>query len=370
MRGINKAIINSPLPIIAYVYPSGARAASAGLFIMYASHLAAMASGTNAGAASPVSLFGMPKQTDATQQSSEEKKVMNDAAAYIRSLAELRGRNANWGELAVRQAASVSANEAKQLKVIDEIADDYPQLLQKIDGHTVNIHGVSEKIKGKNVQLERIAPDWRYQFLAFITNPNIAYMLMLIAIYGLFFELSNPGLVVPGVVGVIALLIVLYAFQLMPINYTGLALVVFGIACMIFEVVVSSFGIIGIGGIIAFIIGSVMLFDIHDEYYRITWSLIVVMSAISILFFSIVIHLAIKSYKKAVVTGQEGLIGSDGIVLSVMNEKMVVRVLGEIWDATSTHSLKPGDSIKVAKVQGLVLTVEPSTYHEQKKLGD
>jgi membrane-bound serine protease (ClpP class) len=254
--------------------------------------------------------------------------------------------------------------------VIDVIADDYPQLLQKLDGHTVNIHGVSKKIETKNLQLNFVPADWRYEFLTFITNPNIAYILMLIAIYGLFFELSNPGLVVPGVIGVIALLLVLYAFQLMPINYTGLSLVVFGIACMVFEVFVASFGIIGVGGIIAFIIGSVMLFDIHDANYRLAWSLILVMSAISILFFGIIISLTISSLRKAVVTGKEALIGSDGVVLNVTHEHIAVRVLGEIWEATSNHALKSGDIIKVTNIQGLVLTVEPLRHHKQKKLGD
>ncbi len=366
MRGINEAIITSTIPVITYVYPSGARAASAGLYILYASHLAVMASGTNAGAATPISLMGTTKIAGSTQSSAEENKVVNDAAAYMRSLAQLRGRNADWGELAVRQAKSLSANDAKRLNVIDEIADDYPQLLQKMDGHTVVVHGKPEKLQTKNVALESISPDWRYQFLAFITNPNVAYLLMLIAIYGLFFELSNPGLILPGVVGTISLLIVLYAFQLMPINYAGLALVLFGIVCMLFEVYVSSFGIIGLGGVVAFIIGSVMLFDIHDANYHLTWSLIFIMSAISIIFFFVIISLALKSHRKKIVSGQEGLIGCEGIVLSAQDEQIVVRVLGEIWDAKSSLPLNTSDKIKVTKVQGLVLEVEPLTQHERR----
>ncbi len=366
MRGISEAIINSTVPVITYVYPAGARAASAGVFILYASHLAAMAEGTNVGAASPVSLFGISKPADSANLSSEEKKIVNDAAAYIRSLAQLRGRNANWAEMAVRQAASISANEAKKLNVIDVIADDYPQLLQQLDGHTVIVQGVTEKIKTKNLQLEHIPPDWRYQFLAFITNPNVAYLLMLLAIYGIFFELSNPGLILPGVVGVIALVLVLYAFQLMPINYTGLTLVLFGIICMLFEVYVSSFGIIGVFGILAFIIGSIMLFDVHDANYHLTWSLIFVMSTISILFFLVIFTLAVKSQKKAVVTGREGLIGSEGIVLNIHNDQITVRVLGEIWNAISPHSISPGEKIKVTKIEGLQLTVEPLKHHERK----
>lgn len=366
MRGIILAIIHSSIPIITFVHPSGARAASAGLFILYASHFTAMASGTNVGAASPVHLIDTTKPGSNKELNNQERKVMNDAAAYIRSLAQMRGRNSDWAELAVRQAASISATEAKKLNVIDEIADNDQQLLQKMDGHTIVIQGTPEKIKTKNWQLEYLSPDWRYQFLTFITNPNIAYILMLIAVYGLFFELSNPGLVVPGIVGVIALLIVLYAFQLMPINYTGLALIGFGIVCMIFEVYVSSFGILGVGGVIAFIIGSVMLFDIHDVNYRLTWPLIFVMSAISTIFFLIVLSIAVQSHKKAIVTGKEGLIGSTGTVLSVTNGQIVVRVLGEIWNAKSSSPLKSGDNIKVTKIQGLLLIVEPLNHHEQK----
>ncbi len=359
MRGINEAIITSSVPVITYVYPSGARAASAGVFILYASHLAVMASGTNIGAASPVSILGSDKSAEPKNVSTEDKKILNDATAYIRSLAQLRGRNADWAALAVQQAASIPASEALRLKVIDEIADDYAQLLQKVDGRTVIVHSISEQLRTKNLQLETVAPDWRYQFLSFITNPNIAYILMLIAAYGLFFELSNPGLILPGVVGVIALLLVLYAFQLMPINYAGLLLLIIGISCMLFEVYVSSFGVIGLGGVVAFIIGSVMLFDIHDANYQVTWSLILTTSVVSITFFLMILGLALKSHKKKIVTGQEGLVGSEGIVLSVMNKQIVVRVLGEIWEAQSTLPLNPGDKIRVIRVQGLVLFVEP-----------
>lgn len=358
MRGINEAIITSPVPVITYVSPSGARAASAGLFIMYASHLAYMAPGTNAGAASPVSLQGDTK-AEVKNQSTAEKKAVNDAAAYIRSLAQLRNRNADWAELAVREAASVSAGEAKKLNVITDVVNDYPQLLQKIDGQTVLVQGVMEKIKAKEWQLKEMPADWRYQFLSFITNPNIAYILMLVAIYGLFFELSNPGLILPGVAGIISLLLVLYAFQLMPINYVGLTLVLIGIGFMLFEVYVSSFGVIGFGGVIAFIIGSVMLFDVNDAHYHLTWSLVLIMSLISITFFLMLLNLAMRSHKKLVVTGKEGLIGSKGIVLNVMNEQVAVRVLGEIWDARSSYQLDRGQKIIVTEVNGLTLRVEP-----------
>lgn len=358
MRGINAAIIASPIPILTYVAPAGARAASAGTFIMYASHINAMAPGTNIGAASPVDLLS--SQTEKNKEASaSEKKASNDASAYIRSLAQLRDRNADWAEQAVKSAASISANEAQKLKVTDMIADSYPELLNKIDGHAVTIKGKTEKLDTKNMTIENMQPDWRYQFLQFLTNPNIAYILMLIAIYGIFFELSNPGAVLPGVAGIIALLLVLYAFQLMPINYVGLLLILIGIGFMIFEVVVSSFGVIGIGGVIAFLIGSIMLFDVHDASYQLDWTLIFLMSAVTAIFFFIILTLAIRSYKKAIVSGREALIGAEGTVLSVMNEQIAVRVQGEIWDARSAHMLSEGQRVKVSKVNGLLLYVEP-----------
>src|SRR3990167_7714858 len=291
--------------------------------------------------------------------SAEEKKAINDAAAYIRSLAQLRGRNADWAELSVRQAASLSADEAKKLKVIDEIANDYPQLLTKMDGHTAVVQGVSETVKTKNLTLETMASDWRYRFLAFLTDPNIAYILMLIAVYGLFFELSNPGLILPGVAGVIALLLVLYAFQLMPINYVGLFLILIGITFMILEVFITSFGMLGIGGLIAFIIGSVMLFDIQHPAFRIDRSLIMIMTAVTMTFFFIIMGLVIKSQKRAMITGKDSLIGSTGTVISVMNEQVVVKISGEIWEARSRTMLPIGQKVKVVSIEGLILHVEP-----------
>lgn len=358
MRSIVAAIIASPIPIIAYVAPEGARAASAGTFIMYASHLAAMAPGTNLGAASPVS-FPASSYSRAKLTGTEEKKSMNDAAAYIKSLAELRGRNANWAESAVRNAVSITANEAKQLKVIDLIANNDQDLLEKVNGHPVLVLGIPQILKTTKVTMEEMSPDWRFQLLSFITNPNIAYILLLIAIYGLFFELSNPGLILPGVAGIISLLLMLYAFQLMPVNYTGLTLILVGIAFMIFEMYITSFGIIGIGGIIAFILGSIMLFDAHDPNYYLRLTVIVIMSIVSILFFFAVMILALRSQRKAVVTGREGLLGTEGVVLSVTDNQITVRILGEIWEANSAFKLYTGQKIKVTAVKGLTVLVKP-----------
>lgn len=359
MRGINRAIISSPIPVLTYVTPAGARAASAGTFILYASHIAAMAPGTNLGAASPVSIGGTDEKKDNSKQmSTMEKKSTNDAAAYIRSLAELRGRNIKWAESAVRNAASLSASEAVKQNVINFIADNHHDLLQKANGRKVMMLGAKQILNTKDLTTIDMPPDWRSEFLAFITNPNIAYLFMLAALYGLFFEFSNPGAVIPGVIGVIALLLALYAFQLMPVNYTGLLLVVVGIGFMITEFYIASFGVIGIGGIIAFAIGSVMLFDTRDANYQLAWSLIGAMSIISALFFFIIFNLAIRSHKMAIVSGKEALIDAQGVVLSVMNEQVVVRVAGEIWEAHSSQMLNEGDKVRVVSANGLHLEVE------------
>lgn len=355
MRGINSAILSSRIPVVTYVAPSGARAASAGVFIMYASNFAAMANGTNIGAAHPVSLVG-------GDNSEKKENVMltkstNDAAAYLRSLAELRDRNTAWPDQAVKESISISATEALNLKVINAIADTYPELLSKIDGYQTRLGDTKQTISTKDMTLEKMPSDWRYDFLNFITNPTIIYILLLVAVYGLFFELSNPGLVLPGVVGLIALLLVLYAIQLMPVNFVGLSLVLIGIGFMIAEVFFISYGILGVGGIIAFIIGSIMLFDMHDPHFHISLSVIVAMSIITIAFFFVIITIAIRSQKKSIVSGREGLIGQTGVVISIMNEQTVVRVLGEIWSATSTQSLEVGQKVKVEGVDGLMLKV-------------
>lgn len=365
MRGINEAIISSSIPVITYVAPSGARAASAGTFIVYASHIAYMAPGTNIGAASPVDLSALSNEAG-QKMSTEEKKATNDAAAYIRSLAQLRGRNIEWGEKAVREAASLSAQEAKELNVIDDVIQDYPHLLKNLDGRLVKLDDKSITLETKDLVLKKIPHDLRYKFLSFLTNPNIAYILMLVAAYGIFFELSSPGLILPGVVGVISLVLVLYAFQLMQINYVGLTLILIGLSFMILELFVSSFGILGIGGLISFIIGSVMLFDVQGLDYSLTLPVIISISIITAVFFFIILRLAIKSHKKPVISGAEGLIGQEGVVLSVIGDEVTVRVLGEIWKAKSSSTVSLKQTVKVTSVKGLLLNVEPMA--ENKKL--
>lgn len=351
MHEINKLILASPIPIVSFVAPSGARAASAGTYILYASHIAAMAPGTNLGAAAPVSLGGENLEKNVTM----DKKVKNDASAYIRSLADLRGRNKIWAEQAVRQAVSLSAGEALKLKVIDIVAVDVPDLLRQINNHTIQLQNKTSTLQTTNMTLQTYQPDWRYQFLSILTNPSLAYILLLIGIYGLFFEFSNPGFILPGIVGVIALLLALYALQLLPVNYAGFALLLLGIACMAAEIYISSFGILGIGGIIAFVTGSILLLDTNVPGFSIAWQLILFMSLISAGFFLMLISLAVRSTRKKIVSGREELLGSIGTVIG----DNLVRIHGEIWQARSTHSLSVGQTIRVTQLQGLIVTVEP-----------
>ena len=360
MRGINKAILASTVPVVTYVAPEGARAASAGTYILYASHIAAMAPGTNLGAATPIAIgeLSSPEETKKLP-TTMEKKTTNDASAYIRSLAQMRGRNVEWAETAVREAVSLSATEALKLKVIDLTANNIPDLLQKINGRTVQVLDSPVKLQTNALRIETLKTDWRYQFLSVITDPSIAYILLLIGIYGLFFEFYNPGFVLPGVAGAICLLLALYAFQLLPINYVGFALLLLGIAFMIIEIIVSSFGIIGIGGIIAFVVGSIFLLDTNQPGFSIAWQLILFMSLLSAGFFFTVMGLAIRSMRKKVVTGREAIIGRIGEVLKYNKEECQVRILGEIWNACSSTPLRAGEKIRLTQLSGLLLTVEP-----------
>ena len=388
MRGINKAILASSIPVAAYVAPSGARAASAGTFIVYASHIAAMAPGTNLGAASPVAIgseFGS-KEPDSkdlkanvnADLDTHEKKAKEDAAAYIRSLAKLRGRNIDWAEKAVLEAVSISSDEALKLGVIDMIANNETELLKLMNGKVVTVLGKPETLKTAELNIKPMKADWRFDFLASITNPTVAYILLLIGIYGLFFEFSSPGFVLPGVAGAICLLLALYAFQLLPINYVGLALLILGVACMIFEIYISSFGILGIGGAISFIIGSILLMDTESENYKIAWQAILMMSIVTIAFFLVVFNLAIRSLRKKVVTGSEGLIGEIGEVISIKKsddtenlkqKEITVRVHGELWTAKAEVSVVIGQQIRVKALSGLLLLIEPvSTEHLKQQI--
>ena len=376
MREIIRDIVDSPIPVASYV-PSGGRAASAGTYILYASHIAAMAPGTNLGAATPVRIGGTPKlpfpigrpKDDEKQKDKPpgkakpgmEEKILNDAIAYIRSLAEMHGRNVEWAEKAVREAASLPATDALAAKVIDVVADNPEQLLHLIDGRKTKVAGKVRRLATKDLRLVELKPDWRSDLLAIITNPNIAYILMMIGIYGLIIEFYSPGLIVPGVVGGISLLLALYALQVLPVSFAGLALTLLGIALMVAEAFVPSFGALGLGGIAAFVIGSVMLMDTDAPGYGISWLLIGSMAALSAGAFIGVFYLLIRSRGHPVVAGPEEMVGSIGEVIDWSGGAGRVRVHGEIWNARGVDALAPGGHVRVAGLEGLTLDVEPET---------
>jgi membrane-bound serine protease (ClpP class) len=290
-----------------------------------------------------------------------ERKRVNDAAAYIRGLARMRGHNMEWAELAVREGASLPAGEALEMGVIDLVANDMNDLLGQLQGREVTIMGEPVTLDTTGIQLVPIKPDWRARLLAVIADPNVAYVLMLIGIYGLFFEFANPGYVLPGVAGAIALVLALYAFQILPVNYAGLALLALGIMFMLAEVFVPSFGALGFGGVIAFVIGSIILFDKEGTGYAVSLPLILSLSVISAGFFLFVVGAAVKSHRRPVVSGQEELLHSTGRVIDGFTGIGRVRVHGEIWQAESAVPLQRGDRVQVVDVDGLVLKVQPET---------
>jgi membrane-bound serine protease (ClpP class) len=362
MRAIIKDILASPVPVAAYVAPSGARAASAGTYILYASHIAAMAPGTNLGAATPVSIFSSDKDKPKDGKSDEgpgamTRKIVHDASAYIRSLAQLRGRNADWGERAVRQAVSLSADEALKQKVIDVVAADVPQLLERIDGRVLDLNGRKITLATRGAATIAFDPDWRTRFLAIITDPSIAYVLLLVGIYALFFEFTHPGLVAPGVAGAVALLIALYALHLLPVSYAGLALILLGIGLMTAEVFLPVYGSLGIGGAIAFVVGSVMLIDTEAPGFGVPLPLILGIAAASAAFLIGVGGLALKARRRPVVSGRETLIGAAGEVLQDFSGEGWARVQGETWRVKSASPLKAGERVSVTAVDGLILQV-------------
>ena len=348
MREMIKHILASPVPVATYVAPSGARAASAGTFILYASHHAAMAPGTNLGAASPVSIGGSPQKDDKKDSGVDTmtKKVTNDAVAYIRSLAQLRGRNADWGEKAVREAVSLPAEEAVKIKVIDYVATDVPDLLKKLG-------------KG-DAQIVQVEVDWRTRILAVITNPSVAYILILLGIYALIFEFTNPGLVLPGVVGAICVLLAMYAFHLLPVNYAGLLLIVLGIAFMVAEAFLPAFGSLGIGGLIALVLGSIILIDADSvpAGFDIPYSLIGGVAAASAAFLFFTIGVAVRNRRRPVLTGREQMIGAAAEALEDFEREGWARVHGESWRVRANAPVRRGERLRVTAIDGLILTVE------------
>jgi membrane-bound serine protease (ClpP class) len=379
MRDIIGRMLNAEVPVATWVGPAGARAASAGTYILYASHIAAMAPSTHLGAATPVAIGGRraaisggmvqaPAQPDdgtkeedgAVPGDASRAKAVEDAVAYIRGLAERHGRNAEWAERAVREAVTLTASEALTENVIDLLATDLDELLAEMDGREVMVTGRPVLLATAGAVLEFREPDWRSRLLAVITNPTLAYILMLIGIYGLILEGYNPGGLVPGVIGGICLLLALYAFQLLPVNYAGLALVALGTMLILAELFVPSFGILGIGGIIAVIFGSIIMMDTDTPGFGVSPGVVAVIGGIaSALFFGIMV-LTIKVHRAPKVSGAEQLIGARAEALADFREgRGRVHLLGEDWSARSSHPVRRGQVVRVIKLDGLVLEVEP-----------
>ena len=375
MRDIISAMLASPVPVATYVAPNGARAASAGTYIAYASAVVGMAPGTNIGAATPVQLGvspflpggkpeqpsgqkdGQEKEPVAQPADTESRKALNDAVAYIRSLAELNDRNADWAAEAVRTAASLQASEALKLHVTDVIADDVPDLLRKIDGRTATVAGKQERLGTADLQIVTVPPDWRTKLLAIATNPNVALILMLIGIYGLLFEFLNPGAVVPGLIGAISLLVALYALHLLPVNYAGAALLLLGVGLMIAEAHIGAFGVIGVAGVIAFSIGAIMMFP-PAPGFQLSPAVVAGAVVVSASLFLLVLSMLFRSRERLVVTGKEALLGAEGETLDWRGQDGRVRIKGEIWLARAAKPLPLGTRVKVVDRDGLVLVVE------------
>jgi membrane-bound serine protease (ClpP class) len=384
MRDIIRAILGSRVPVATFVHPQGARAASAGTYILYASHVAAMAPATNLGAATPVAIGGAapasPADADADDEGEEgdaedatereqrrsdsmsasERKAVEDAVAYIRSLAEQRERNADWAERAVRFGESLSARAALELGVIDLIANDLADLLQQLDGRTVHIDGREITLATAGLLYDRIEPDWRTRLLAVISNPTVAYMLMLLGIYGLIFEGYNPGAIVPGVVGAISLLLALFALQLLPVNYAGLALILLGVILMIGEFLMPSFGALGIGGVAAFVIGSIILIDTDMPGFGVSLPLITSIALVASLTLLGIIWFAMKSRVRPVVSGVEEMAHQMAEALEDFEVEGFVWTHGERWRARSSAPVRKGDQLRVTRIDGLLLYVEPA----------
>lgn len=387
MREIIKSILAAPMPVITFVAPEGARAASAGTYILYASHVAAMAPATNLGAATPVAIGiggerpGGRDKAPADSKSDSDKakdgkedaakrdepmtgdamtaKAINDAAAYIRSLAQLRGRNADFAEQAVRRARSMSADEALKGGVIDLIAPDVTALLKALEGRTVTVGEAKVALKLAGAQVETVAPDWRYKLLALLSNPTVAVLLMMIGIYGLFYEFTSPGFVVPGVAGAICLLLALYAFHLMPVNWAGVGLLLLGIGLLIAEAFMPSFGVLGVGGIIALVIGGILLIDADLPGYGVPlWFTFAMAATSAVVVFAIATFVA-RSRRRPVVAGREELVGTEGEVVEVSGTETWARVHGELWRVRADAALAPGMRVRVRAVDGLTLIVAP-----------
>ena len=390
MRDMIKAILASRVPVATYVAPNGSRAASAGTYIMYASHVAAMAPATNIGSSTPVSIggegsplplptapdpLGDPGEDDgATEEPGDEpqatdepppgsamdRKVVNDAVSYIKGLAELRGRNAEWAEATVREAANLTAAEALEMNVIDHVAEDLSQLLEVVDGRTVNAGGIDVVIRTAGAEVEFIEPDWRYELLGIITDPNVALFLIMIGIYGLIFEFYSPGVGFAAVTGVICLLLGAFALQLLPINYAGLALIVVGIGLLATEAFTPSFGVFGVGGVIAFVVGAIMLMDTDLPAYQISKPVIAAFAALSVGLVVFVLGAVVRARRAGAASGKESMVGGRAEVVEDFQGKGRVRAFGEVWQAEgdTDEVYEKGTRVTIAAFDGVTAIVE------------
>jgi len=352
-RMIVKKELASTIPIIVYVAPSGARAASAGVFVTMAANIAVMAPGTHIGAAHPVTMGGEGKESKTMTE-----KIVNDTVAFIKNIAKTRGRNVDWAEKAVVKSVSISEEEAIKLNVVDLIAPDIPTLLDKIDGRVIKFDGVTRTLHTKGVQPQTIQMSWRDRLLDIISNPTIAYILLMLGIYGIFFELSSPGAILPGVVGGIFLILAFYALQMLPVNYAGLALIFFAIILFIAEIKVVSHGLLAVGGVISLFLGSMMLFQSPVEYMRVSLSVIIPAVLVSAAFFIFAVTKAINARLKKPTTGMEGLVGEVGIASTPIAPEGKVSIHGEFWSATSDQPIEEGVKVQVIGVTNLRLKVK------------
>jgi membrane-bound serine protease (ClpP class) len=355
MRDIIKEMLNASVPVVIYVSPQGARAASAGVLITISAQVAAMAPGTNIGAAHPVAM-GLGKADETMME-----KVENDAVAYGRGIAEQKGRNADWVEEAIRKSVSVTAEEALKLHVIDLIATDVNDLLAKIDGREVKLVSGIKVLKTKGAELNRKEMGFREKVLITISNPNIAYILFLLGLAGLYFEFSSPGVILPGIIGGISLILAFFAFQTLPVNYAGVLLILFAVILFIAEIKVVSHGILTMGGVVSLVLGSIMLFESPDPALRVSWSVLLPAVAVVSLFFIVVISIAVRAQMRRVITGGEGMIGAAGEAASEVFERGKVIIRGEYWNACSKTPIAKGRPVKVVRVNGLKIEVKEVT---------
>ena len=351
MRTIIKDFTASPLPVVVYVAPSGARAASAGVFITLAAHVAAMTPGTNIGAAHPVVMGG--GEPDKTMR----EKMENDSAAYIKSIAEQHARNAAWAEAAVRKSVSATEKEALSLKIIDLVAEDLPTLLERIDGRKVVTGAGPVVLRTKDAEVREFPMGWRLEMLKTLSDPNIAYMLMTIGMIGLLAELYNPGAILPGIVGAISLILAFYSFQSLPVNYAGVLLILFGVVLFVLEVSVTSYGLLALGGIVSMVLGSLMLIKADAPFLQISWAVILPIVALAAGLTLLIVGMGVRAMRRQPSTGREGMVGQIGVVKTAVAPQGKILVRGELWEAVSEQPLQPGDPAEVTRLEGLILHV-------------